>query len=77
MEILVIGILMAAVGAVFVLQKMLKASYERQIATLQGQIETERAYAKRMIDLAKYGKRKRTRRGDEKRKRPTVERETG
>ena len=52
MEILVIGILMAAVGAVFVLQKMLKASYERQIATLQGQIETERAYSKRIIDLA-------------------------
>ena len=68
MEILVIGILMAAVGAVFVLQKMLKASYERQIATLQGQIETERAYAKRMIDLANESLEKEKEHAEEMRK---------
>lgn len=68
MEILVIGILMAAAGAVFVLQKMLKASYERQIATLQGQIETERAYAKRMIDLANESLEKEKEHAEEMRK---------
>lgn len=68
MEILVIGILMAAVGAVFVLQKMLKASYERQIATLQGQIETERDYARRMIDLANESLEKEKEHAEEMRK---------
>lgn len=68
MEILVIGILMAAVGAVFVLQKMLKASYERQIATLQEQIETERDYARRMIDLANESLEKEKEHAEEMRK---------
>ena len=52
MEIVFALIVMVAVVFVFVLFKNTKAGYERQIDELKKQLETEREYAKRMLDQA-------------------------
>lgn len=52
MEIVFALIVIVAVVFVFVLFKNTKAGYERQIDELKKQLETEREYAKRMLDQA-------------------------
>ena len=52
MEIVFALIVIVAVAIVFVLFKNTKAGYERQIDELKKQLETEREYAKRMLDQA-------------------------
>lgn len=52
MEIVFALIIIVAVVFVFVLFKNTKAGYERQIDELKKQLETEREYAKRMLDQA-------------------------
>ena len=52
MEIVFALIIVVAVAIVFVLFKNTKAGYERQIDELKKQLETEREYAKRMLDQA-------------------------
>jgi len=52
MEIVFALIVVVAVAIVFVLFKNTKAGYERQIDELKKQLETEREYAKRMLDQA-------------------------
>mgnify|MGYP000966446948 FL=1 len=52
MEIVFALIIIVAVAIVFVLFKNTKAGYERQIDELKKQLETEREYAKRMLDQA-------------------------
>lgn len=52
MEIVFALIVVVAVAFVFVLFKNTKAGYERQIDELKKQLETEREYAKRMLDQA-------------------------
>ncbi len=52
MEIVLALIIIVAVAIVFVLFKNTKAGYERQIDELKKQLETEREYAKRMLDQA-------------------------
>ena len=52
MEIVFALIVIVAVVFVFVLFKNTKAGYERQIDELKKQVETEREYAKRMLDQA-------------------------
>jgi rmuC domain protein len=52
MEIVFALIIVVAVVIVFVLFKNTKAGYERQIDELKKQLETEREYAKRMLDQA-------------------------
>ena len=52
MEIVFSLIVVVAVAIVFVLFKNTKAGYERQIDELKKQLETEREYAKRMLDQA-------------------------
>ena len=52
MEIVFALIVIVAVVFVFVLVKNTKAGYERQIDELKKQLETEREYAKRMLDQA-------------------------
>ncbi len=52
MEIVFALIVVVAVVFVFVLFKNTKAGYERQIDELKKQLETEREYAKRMLDQA-------------------------
>ena len=52
MEIVLALIVIVAVAIVFVLFKNTKAGYERQIDELKKQLETEREYAKRMLDQA-------------------------
>lgn len=52
MEIVFALIVIVAVVFVFVLFKNMKAGYERQIDELKKQLETEREYAKRMLDQA-------------------------
>ena len=52
MEIVFALIVVVAVAIVFVLFKNTKAGYERQIEELKKQLETEREYAKRMLDQA-------------------------
>ena len=52
MEIVFALIIIVAVVFVFVLFKNTKAGYERQIDELKKQVETEREYAKRMLDQA-------------------------
>ena len=52
MEIVFALTVVVAVAIVFVLFKNTKAGYERQIDELKKQLETEREYAKRMLDQA-------------------------
>lgn len=52
MEIVFALIVIVAVAIVFVLFKNTKSGYERQIDELKKQLETEREYAKRMLDQA-------------------------
>ena len=52
MEIVFALIVIVAVAIVFVLFKNTKAGYERQIDELKKQLETEREYAKRMLEQA-------------------------
>jgi len=52
MEIVFALIIIVAVAIVFVLFKNTKSGYERQIDELKKQLETEREYAKRMLDQA-------------------------
>lgn len=52
MEVVFALIVIVAVTIVFVLFKNTKAGYERQIDELKKQLETEREYAKRMLDQA-------------------------
>ena len=52
MEIVFALIVVVAVAIVFVLFKNTKAGYERQIDELKKHLETEREYAKRMLDQA-------------------------
>ena len=52
MEIVFALIIVVAVAIIFVLFKNTKAGYERQIDELKKQLETEREYAKRMLDQA-------------------------
>ena len=52
MEIVFALIVIVAVAIVFVLFKNTKAGYERQIDELKKQLETEREYAKRILDQA-------------------------
>ena len=52
MEIVFALIVIVAVAIVFVLFKNTKAGYERQIDELKKQLETEREYAKRMLNQA-------------------------
>ena len=52
MEIVFALIVIVAVAIFFVLFKNTKAGYERQIYELKKQLETEREYAKRMLDQA-------------------------
>ena len=52
MEIVFALIVVVAVAIVFVLFKNTRAGYERQIDELKKQLETEREYAKRMLDQA-------------------------
>ena len=52
MEIVFALIVVVAVAIVFVLFKNTKAGYERQIDELKKQLETEREYAKRMLEQA-------------------------
>ena len=52
MEIVFALIVIVAVVFIFVLFKNTKAGYERQIDELKKQLETEREYAKRMLDQA-------------------------
>ena len=54
MEIVLALTVVVAVAIVFVLFKNTKAGYERQIDELKKQLETEREYAKRMLEEGIY-----------------------